>query len=233
MWNWSSRSYRLHSIEWASNWGWFTSLLESAELLKWLHQSYPCRDEHFIRLWCWPDVSCLRVWCQIALVSRFRCISLFCFERWHFLPRGQRDARNSQRLLHFSPKGWTLRPHPFFEHFEDELHALWMEGLPCYSTDQKSLQEWAWKTIHWTNQTCGWTTKNNVSSSSPPFDQGSIDLRLKKQLDGAGWYFRRYPQLFEAKHGFVSGCSILDSLFIMGPDELNRQLDQLVALHSS
>ena len=107
------------------------------------------------------------------------------------------------------------------------------EGLPCYSTDQKSLQEWAWKTIHWTNQTCGWTTKNNVSSSSPPFDQGSIDLRLKKQLDGAGWYFRRYPQLFEAKHGFVSGCSILDSLFIMGPDELNRQLDQLVALHSS
>ena len=122
---------------------------------------------------------------------------------------------------------------PFFEHFEDELHALWMEGLPCYSTDQKSLQEWAWKTIHWTNQTCGWTTKNNVSSSSPPFDQGSIDLRLKKQLDGAGWYFRRYPQLFEAKHGFVSGCSILDSLFIMGPDELNQQLDQLVALHSS
>ena len=84
---------------------------------------------------------------------------------------------------------------PFFEHFEDELHALWMEGLPCYSTDQKSLQEWAWKTIHWTNQTCGWTTKNNVSSSSPPFDQGSIDLRLKKQLDGAGWYFRRYPPI--------------------------------------
>lgn len=125
MWNWSSRSYRLHSIEWASNWGWFTSLLESAEFLKWLHQSYPCRDEHFIRLWCWPDVSCLRVWCQIALVSRFRCISLFCFERWHFLPRGQRDARNPQRLLHFSPKGWTLRPHPFFEHFELRQCFLW------------------------------------------------------------------------------------------------------------
>ena len=150
------------------------------------------------------------------------------------------DSKSWPQLSsHISPKNsWkAIRTaygnSPFFEHFEEELEALWEQGLPYSESDEKHLQAWAWKTIQWTQKTCGWTFENQVCSESPSFGSCSIDLREKAQLEGVGWNFVRYPQLFESQFSFIPGCSILDGLFIIGPSELNRQLDQLTGLHPS
>lgn len=117
---------------------------------------------------------------------------------------------------------------PFFEFFADELHAHWMT-LPHAESDQMALRDWSQFTIDWISRTCGWNLPSPEKHPLPVTNSPN-DLRNKKALNGAGWEFHRYPQLFESKVGFVPKCSILDALFILGPKELNNQLNQLVSL---
>jgi len=115
---------------------------------------------------------------------------------------------------------------PFFEHFEEDLRALWQAFLPGANENPKPLYAFNQATIDWVAQQCNWDLK--PSSQTPPtFAHSPIDLRCKSALAGAGWEFERYTQLFEAKNGFIAGCSILDALMTLGPTAVRQQIQFL------
>ncbi|MFZ8835462.1 MAG: WbqC family protein [Flavobacteriales bacterium] len=116
---------------------------------------------------------------------------------------------------------------PFYLHFEPELKKLWHEGLPRLITDRKSLGNWCIQTINWSAEQIGWTVPE-ATNDRIPFEGAPFDLRVKSKLRGEDWTHQRYAQPFEPKNGFIPGCSILDALFILGPQELKLRLNELV-----
>lgn len=116
---------------------------------------------------------------------------------------------------------------PFFEHFKDELYALWMEHLPQSEADRKALNDWNWVSIRWVCDLCGWPVPT-AASNAPAIGEVDLDLRMKHGLRGDGWTYHRYPQPFEPAHGFVAGCSVLDALFILGPHTVQTEIHRLV-----
>lgn len=116
---------------------------------------------------------------------------------------------------------------PFFIHFEPELKHLWNHGLPALNTDEKTLGSWCKLTIEWTAEQIGWTIPEETNDRIP-FEGAPFDLRVKSKLRGEDWTHQRYSQPFEPKNGFIPGCSILDALFILGPQELKLRLHELV-----
>jgi len=121
---------------------------------------------------------------------------------------------------------------PFFEHFADELHALWIGYLPQNPADEKPLSDWCWVGIEWIANWCKWPLPRKAETI-PEFQDSAFDLREKHRLSGSGWSFHRYPQTFESKSGFIPGCSVLDAFFVLGPQELSRRLNELVTLEKS
>lgn len=121
---------------------------------------------------------------------------------------------------------------PFFEHFADELNALWLGYLPHQPEETKQLSDWCWASIEWVAETCNWPLPSHAKST-PDFQDSALDLREKRRLSGHGWTFHRYPQIFESKLGFIPGCSVLDAFFVLGPHELSRSLNELVSLENS
>lgn len=115
---------------------------------------------------------------------------------------------------------------PFFEHFAPELETLWQQHLPRNENDSKSLAAWSTVTLNWMATVCGWKLPN-FSTDLLPFQSG-LDLRDRRQLRGQGWTFQRYRQVYEDRQSFIGGLSGLDALFILGPQELNERLSQLV-----
>ncbi len=116
---------------------------------------------------------------------------------------------------------------PFFAFFEDELHALWTKHLPDRGEQNRELKAWSWASIQWVSEACHWPLPNSTDEA-PRVGSAANDLRLKTALRGDGWTFHRYMQLFEQLNGFIPGCSILDALFVLGPQELSIRLDDLV-----
>ena len=120
---------------------------------------------------------------------------------------------------------------PFFEHFADELLALWHEYLPATpentDADPKTLHAFNGASIDWVAKTCGWTLQPDHLPTRA-FEKNRFDLRDKQVLAGKGWEFERYTQLFEPTNGFIPRCSILDSLMTIGPAAVHEQIHQLV-----
>lgn len=149
-------------------------------------------------------------------------------------PVSHTKAGSELRLSHHLPpmQAWrSLKTayggSPFFSFFEDDLHALWMRNLPSPDENNKALQAWCWASIHWICEACAWPIPP-ITDAAPIIETAVNDLRLKKSLRGDGWIFHRYLQVFEHRHGFIPSCTILDALFILGPQELSLRLNDLV-----
>jgi hypothetical protein len=115
---------------------------------------------------------------------------------------------------------------PFFEHLAPDLEALWFEHLPQHQNDGKSLAAWSKATLHWMSTTCKWQLPR-FSTEPIPF-QSQLDLRERHNLRGQNWVFKRYRQLYDDRQPFIEGLSGLDALFVLGPQELNERLPELV-----
>lgn len=120
----------------------------------------------------------------------------------------------------------------FFEHFKDELFELWMTFLPQTDADRKALNDWNWASIEWVCEQCNWLVPQRTEQA-PSIGSVTHDLRIKQSLRGDGWTYHRYPQLFEPAHGFVGGCSVLDALFVLGPNALQSDVFELVSAPTS
>lgn len=116
----------------------------------------------------------------------------------------------------------------FFEHFKDEIFEMWMEFLPQSEADSKSLNDWNWATIAWVCEQCHWPIPQRTEQA-PEIGKVKHDLRERAPLRGENWTYHRYPQPFEPAHGFVPGCSVLDALFVLGPNVLQTEVHRLVS----
>lgn len=117
---------------------------------------------------------------------------------------------------------------PFFEHFEEELRAMWLQYLPDNAADIKSLRAFNKATIVWVANLCQWPMIPEPKTV-PKFSPSMRDLRDKRKLAGQGWDFKRYTQIFEAINGFIPGCSILDALMTLGPASVREQIHFLAS----
>ena len=115
---------------------------------------------------------------------------------------------------------------PFFEHFKEELLAIWREFLPASGADTMMLRAFNKATIDWVSEICKWQVAPEPEVV-PQFSSSARDLREKDRLAGQGWSFNRYTQLFETTNGFIPGCSILDALMTLGPAAVSEQIQFL------
>ncbi len=106
---------------------------------------------------------------------------------------------------------------PFFEHYEGELY-------PVFQKKHNFLFDWNLEFMYLMIELLGISpdlqfTKNYAHTPV----EGVLDLRnsihpkKKHQKPDTRYTTQFYAQVFQEKHGFVQGLSILDLLFCMGP----------------
>ena len=105
---------------------------------------------------------------------------------------------------------------PFFEHYADAVQAFYTREWPF-------LFEY---NLEWMNfilkQKLGWTGEFILQQDFVPKGSWEDGLDLRGDSDGAllaypNWFIpQRYPQVFEARNGFLPNLSILDLLFCCG-----------------
>ena len=101
---------------------------------------------------------------------------------------------------------------PFFEHFEDELREFFEKhGLPG-----KSLLEFNIASLQWVQEMIGLGKVDGLTKTSSFLSLNNIyggDYRVKGALSNEVWSFKKYPQTFEDRNGFIDNLSVLDALF--------------------
>lgn len=113
---------------------------------------------------------------------------------------------------------------PYFEFYEEELLSLFKK-LPKYLLDfnfkcQDLMMEFLQLEISFSR------TKVYLNEYSD-----ILDLRsLADAKSGKKYNFETYTQVFSNKHGFIENLSILDLLFMEGPNALNYLENQKIEL---
>ena len=157
--------------------------------------------------------------------------------------RGQRQSVMDIRIAQSEPwreQHWkticsAYRRSPWFDQYADELEAL-------YQTQDTWLIDWNFRCHRWI---CDKLSLAIVSVLSSDYDvsngklagidtDAALPFHTAAQRDNwDDWRFwlsprkavpatERYPQVFEERHGFLPGLSILDWLFCMGANDLPK-----------
>jgi hypothetical protein len=104
---------------------------------------------------------------------------------------------------------------PFFEYYQDELGSLFFNEYEYLVAFNDKMLEWLLKCLKTE------ISINFTSAYSPTADLVINDLRLlsnsKTNQPLVKTDFKKYPQVFEDKHGFIKNLSVLDLLFNTGP----------------
>lgn len=136
---------------------------------------------------------------------------------------GSRDQRNIMEAVRIdNSRAWQVqhwrtltsayRRAPFFGHFEPELALFFTrpyERLCDFNTDS----------IRWLQKQLGMPASlatTDVFEKTPTIADAR-DEQLRWQAEDIGSFLPRYHQVFEDRHGFVPGLSVLDLLFSEGP----------------
>jgi WbqC-like protein family len=123
------------------------------------------------------------------------------------------DHSGRWRKEHWRSIESAYRRSPFFEFYETELQEL-------YTLEFEFLQDW--------NRVCLVWAMEKLGSSAPigfteryveSYDNSKyLDIReMRGKRVETGKTTRTYHQVFEDRHGFLPGLSILDLLFCEGP----------------
>lgn len=150
------------------------------------------------------------------------------------------DSRNEKQLyrevsivpgnwsvIHFRTLSSCYNRSPWFEHFRDELAAL-------FAAPHALLFDWNLACLDWVNRQLGHPIHYTITHADEIEPGGS----RQRASERAEWrnFFRpgnerewvgaegkqiRYPQVFEDRTGFIPGLSILDLLFCEGPAALS------------
>lgn len=127
------------------------------------------------------------------------------------------DAMSPTVLMRHLKTGYGAAP--FFEHYEDSLS----EFLETNGKPGMSLIDFNMGSLRWIEDELD---ISSVKSSSKYIKHLEIehpeqDLRIKGSFSSKCWSYKKYPQVFEDRNVFVSGCSVLDGMFHGGPDVKN------------
>lgn len=115
---------------------------------------------------------------------------------------------------------------PFYDHFIDEL-------IDLYASPDPFLWEWNMRLFHWTLHQIDIPAQIDMSSEwQNELADDILDLRrIEDQPEMLRSHHIRpvpYPQVFQDRHGFTGGLSILDLLFCAGPQArmILREMNQ-------
>lgn len=124
--------------------------------------------------------------------------------------------------LHWKTLVSAYRNSPYFEYYEEDLHALY-RLKPVYLWDYLcALQDFAWECIGCQPE------MNYTTEYKHTVEDGVLDYRQMLTPKSSEYVLRAsellvkdpYYQVFNQKFGFVPNLSILDLIFNMGPESL-------------
>ena len=121
---------------------------------------------------------------------------------------------------------------PYFEHYEDSL----MSFFETYAKPGSSLIDFNLGSLRWLEEEF---RLSSVTSSAKyiqhsELEHPSNDFRAKGKFSNEYWSYERYPQVFEDRNDFISGCSVLDGVFHGGPEVenwWNKKVTRLSSRH--
>ena len=130
----------------------------------------------------------------------------------------QLDHSFDWQTLHLRSIQTAYRSSPYFEFYEDDL-------LPLFEQKQKFLQDF--------NLKCH-SFLMDAFQEDIPFSKTSEyevspknDMRfLANSRKEASYNFKKYTQVFDDKYGFIPNLSILDLLFMEGPNSVTYLQEQ-------
>lgn len=110
---------------------------------------------------------------------------------------------------------------PYFEHFRDKIDNL-------YGLQPSMLHEWNSECFNLTATALKMKWNPRTAETYIDAEHGFTDLRSfrKNKSITENLNLRRYPQVFEERHGFVENLSVLDLLFCCGPSGINYLNDK-------
>ncbi|MGB3591060.1 MAG: WbqC family protein [Nonlabens sp.] len=126
------------------------------------------------------------------------------------------DNRQDWKLNHLKSIKSAYQSSPYFEFYEDDL-------LRLYQVSTTGLLDWNIQTLRWIMD------QLNLSKSlsfTTDFYNDELAAHLIKAKREHTQKLSRYIQVFQEKHGYVSGLCSLDLLFNLGPASsayLNQQ----------
>ena len=117
--------------------------------------------------------------------------------------------------LHLKSLQSAYRSSPYFEYFEDEFIAL-------YSKKENFLVDFNIKCLQLILECLDININHSFTEKYTKKSLDSIDLRdfsIARKENNIE--LKKYIQVFDSKHGFISNLSILDLLFNEGNNSLN------------
>ncbi|MBO9572889.1 MAG: WbqC family protein [Chitinophagaceae bacterium] len=124
------------------------------------------------------------------------------------------DNKENWRARHWKTITSCYNKSPWFDHYRDELEQL-------YSSKPELLIEWNQECFKWVCDKMSIKTSWSLSSSYiREYNKNEFkDWRnhlVPNTLNKLYPLSKRYPQVFEERHGFITNLSILDYLFCQG-----------------
>jgi len=128
---------------------------------------------------------------------------------------------NQWRRVHWNALQSAYSESPFFEYYTDDLHPFFERKYDFLIDFNEEIRQKLCELID-IHPVIDYT-KDFQTPASPSL-QGVKDLRAvinaKHPLSDPDFEVKKYWQVFQHKHGFISNLSILDLLFCMGPESI-------------
>ncbi|MDP6922622.1 MAG: WbqC family protein [Lutibacter sp.] len=133
------------------------------------------------------------------------------------------DYKDHWEVQHLRTLKTAYNASPFFEFYQDELSELYQKKQPFLIDFLFDCHEFVMEALQ---VTIPYTRTREYQSQTEATDHRSLVIaKSEKQYD-----LKRYIQVFEQSHGFIPNLSILDLLFMEGPNALNYLEQQVVEL---
>lgn len=100
---------------------------------------------------------------------------------------------------------------PFFEHYADELRALYLQPVA-------GLADWNLSCLDWLQKKLDWPAEIRFTESAQPYGGTGWEDRRNQVVpkNYSQWNPVKYRQVFEERVGFFPNLSVLDLLFNTG-----------------
>jgi len=115
--------------------------------------------------------------------------------------------------LHWKSLEAAYRSSPFFEYYEDDLQPIIMKKYDLLIDLNRELLDWVLRTLDVRIEI------TETTSYEEEFE--GLDLREAYSPKTSSFQeddFKRYPQVFEDRCGFIPNLSIIDLMFNQGPN---------------
>lgn len=103
---------------------------------------------------------------------------------------------------------------PFFEHYAEELEALYRAPVPLLWDWNRRLMDWALGALQ---LDVGVAETTAYERTTEAYRDGRHVILPNRPTRLPGWQPQAYPQVFEDRYGYVEDLSVLDLVLCCGP----------------